>query len=210
MYHKPKKPIARTAIKKLSVGGYVSKSKTLIGDNSYVIPKKNPAKKKPTMRDVNRKLKDGSKLTKKDLKIQYDNQKDKAWSAFSYYIRIRDSLATTGTTEYCVCITCEVRGDLNPKPFANIQAGHAVGGRRNAVLFHEEIVNGQCNYCNGQSNGCLAGDYGNYAIALIKRYGIEHTEELQRLKFAFKDYSYEDLVEIQRLYEEKTKLLIGE
>jgi hypothetical protein len=201
MYHKPKKPIARTAIKQKPLGGSPQSGLKNI--------KKKPTKKKPTMRDINRKLKDGSKLTKKDLKIQYDSQKEKAWKAFSYYVRIRDSLATTGSTDYCVCITCEVRGDTAPKPFASIQAGHAVGGRRNAVLFHEEIVNGQCNYCNGQSNGCLAGDYGNYAIALIKRYGIEYTEELQRLKFAYKDYSYTDLVEIQWLYEEKTKLLIG-
>jgi hypothetical protein len=180
-----KKPIKRTAIK----------------------PK--ATKKKPTMRDVNRKLKEALRLTKQDLKVQYDDQKDKAWKAFSLYIRTRDSLATTGTTEYCVCITCEVRGDAVPKPFSSIQAGHAVGGRRNAVLFHEEIVNGQCNYCNGQSRGCLAGDYGNYAIALIKRYGIEHTEELQRLKYAYKDYSYKDLLDIEHGYKEKVSTLIG-
>lgn len=186
MYHKPKKPLKRTAIKKTS------------------------PKRKPTMRDVNKKLKDGGKLTKRELKIQYDKQKEKAWKAFSYFIRIRDSLATTGTIEWCVCITCNVRGDSEPKPFGHIQAGHGVGGRRNAVLFHEEIVNGQCDHCNSNgARGGLAGDYGNYAIALIKRYGLEHTEALQRLKTAHKDYSYQDLVDIEEEYKNKVKELLN-
>lgn len=160
------------------------------------------------MRDVNKKLKLGGTLTKRELKVQYDKQKERAWKAFSYFIRIRDSLATTGTTEFCVCITCNVRGDSTPKPFSRIQAGHGVGGRRNAVLFHEQIVNGQCDHCNSKvSRGGLGGDYGNYAIALIKMYGLEHTEALQRLKTAHKDYSYQDLVDIEKEYINKVNKL---
>jgi len=136
--------------------------------------------------------------------------KDKAWAAFSMYIRIRDSLATTGTTDFCVCITCAVRGHTKPKEFRHIQAGHAVGGRGNAVLFHEEITNGQCDYCNKQGKFGLSGDYGNYAIALIKRYGLEHTEELLRLKGKDKQYKIHDFIEIAAKYKQMTIDLIAQ
>lgn len=163
MFHKPKKPIARSAIK----------------------PKPVEAAKK------------------RKKKTPHASAKDKAWAAFSMYIRVRDSLATTGTTEYCVCITCAVRGDTAPKEFKHIQAGHAVGGRGNAVLFHEEITNGQCDYCNAQGRFGLSGDYGNYAIALIKRHGIEHTEALLRLKGVQKQYKTHDFIELEALYKQK-------
>ena len=70
--------------------------------------------------------------------------KKDAWTAFATYIRLRDCLKTTGTTTSCVCVTCAQRGDVAPKECKHIQAGHAVGGRGNAVLFNEEITNGQC------------------------------------------------------------------
>lgn len=150
-------------------------------------------------------------FVKKPRKKRSDRAKakDNAWTAFSMYIRIRDSLATTGTTDYCVCITCNERGDSEPKEFKHIQAGHAVGGRGNAVLFHEEITNGQCDYCNGQGKFGLSGDYGNYALALIKRYGLEHTQALQRLKGTTKIYKTHDFIEIEQRYKEKTRALLA-
>jgi len=63
--------------------------------------------------------------------------KKRAWKMFSTYIRTRDSLKTTGSTDKCVCITCNKR-----KEFRRIQAGHAIGGRNNSILFDEELVNG--------------------------------------------------------------------
>lgn len=129
--------------------------------------------------------------------------KDKAWKAFSDWVRARDCLATTGTLEYCICITCNERGDSSWKPYRLIQAGHAVGGRGNAVLFHEDIVWGQCNKCNRQGYGGLNGDYGNFARALIKKFGVEHVEELQRLKGTFKKYTAQDFIEIEKKYKEK-------
>lgn len=134
--------------------------------------------------------------------------KDKAWKAFSYYIRIRDSLATTGTTEYCICVTCNERGDPSYKEFAHIQAGHAVGGRGNAVLFHEEIVNGQCDYCNTKPPFGLGGDYGNYAIFLVKKHGLEYAQQLQRLRHDTKVYKIHDFIELEQLYKEKVDLLL--
>lgn len=136
--------------------------------------------------------------------IKRSKAKDRAWKAFSDYIRLRDCLATTGTREYGICITCSERGDSSWKPYKDLQAGHAVGGRGNAVLFHEQLVSIQCGYCNRKPPMGLGGDYGNYAIALIKRYGLEQVEEWQKLRHDTSvKYSIADLLEIEQKYKEK-------
>lgn len=73
---------------------------------------------------------------KKKTKTYY---KDKAWKAFSTYIRTRDSIKTTGGVDFCRCITCKKIYE-----YKQTQAGHFVPGRSNSVLFKEDIVNGQC------------------------------------------------------------------
>lgn len=135
--------------------------------------------------------------------------KKRAWKAFSDFIRTRDSLATTGTIEYCICITCNERGDSSWKPYKKIQAGHAVGGRSNIILFHEEIVNGQCDYCNQKPPKGLGGDYGNYAIALIKRHGLEYVQALQRLKGQTLKYNSSDFMAIEAKYKLKLAELLN-
>lgn len=136
--------------------------------------------------------------------------KDKAVAAFQYYIRIRDSIATTGTTKYCICVTCCERGNSEWKEFRHIQAGHGVGGRGNAVLFNEEVTNGQCDYCNLKPPRGLGGDYGNYALFFVKKYGLEHAEEIQRLRHKTDVvYKLHDFVEIERIYKEKVGILLG-
>ena len=184
VYHN-RKPIKRTAIKKPDYVKFLLEASDEM-NKRMGLPQPKPRKKRS----------DRAKA------------KDKAWDAFSMYIRTRDSIATTGTTDACICITCNERGDSEPKDFKHIQAGHAVGGRGNAVLFHEEITNGQCSYCNGQGKTGLSGDYGNYALALIKRYGLEHTQELLRLKGTTKVYKTHDFVEIEQRYKEKLKELL--
>lgn len=74
--------------------------------------------------------------------------KDTAWKWFSLYIRLRDCLATTGSAERCVCVTCN-----RNVPYSKIQAGHAIPGRHNAVLLDEDIVYGQCVDCNEGGSG---------------------------------------------------------
>lgn len=163
--------------------------------------------RKPLQRTVIKKT--VSKSTK-IKKLTRAKAKENAWNAFSKYIRHRDSLATTGTIEYCICITCNERGDSSWKPYKSIQAGHAIGGRGNAVLFHEEIVWGQCGYCNQKPPYGLGGDYGNYAIALIKKYGLEHVETLQSLKGTELKYTLNDFIEIEQRYKEKLAILLSE
>lgn len=144
----------------------------------------------------------------KRSKSTYKSAKDKAWKAFAYYIRLRDSVNTTGSITHCICITCEQRGDSSYKTFSHIQAGHAVGGRGNAVLFNEDIVNGQCDYCNRKPPMGLGGDYGNYSIALIKRHGIEYVEELQSMKNLTVKYKVSDLKSIESKYKQKVKEIL--
>ena len=152
----------------------------------------------------------GASKVKKVKTTPRSKAKDKAWKAFSDYIRLRDSLLTTGTPDNCICVTCSVRGDTSWKPYKAIQAGHAVGGRGNAVLFHEELANGQCGYCNRKPPMGLGGDYGNYAIFLIEKYGIEHTRELQKLRHSTDvKYKTHDFIEIEQRYKQKRADLIA-
>lgn len=95
------------------------------------------------------------------------NWKKRAWSEFSRYIRLRDALETTGGRDYFVCCTCNKR-----LPIAMAQAGHAIGGRGNSILLHEELVNAQCSGCN------MTGNYAAYSLFMIKHYGLERWEEL--------------------------------
>lgn len=145
---------------------------------------------------------------KKKSKTTRAKAKDKAWKAFSLFIRTRDSLATTGTLTHCVCVTCNQRGHAEPKEYRQIQAGHAVGGRGNAILFHEEIVNGQCNFCNLKPPFGLGGDYGNYALFLVQKYGLAHAVALQNLKGTDKVYKTHDFIEIEQIYKDKTEELL--
>ena len=137
--------------------------------------------------------------------VKRSKAKERAWKAFSDYIRLSGCLQTTGTREYGICITCSERGDPSWKPYKDLQAGHAVGGRGNAVLFHEQLVNAQCGYCNRKPPMGLGGDYGNYTIALIKRYGLEQVEEWQKLRHDTSvKYSIADLLEIEKKYKERS------
>lgn len=164
--------------------------------------RKSPIKRAP-VRAKPKKVTIPTKQAKK-AKTPRQAAKDRAWKAFSDYIRIRDSLATTGTLDSCVCVTCAVRGDTRPKPYKTIQAGHAVGGRGNAVLFHEDLVNGQCGYCNRKPPMGLGGDYGNYAIHLIQQYGMEKAMQLQQLRHNNKvKYKPHDFIEIEQKYKQK-------
>lgn len=169
------------------------------------------APRKPIKRSVtasnNKKAKSSTKTKAKPKtrsKSDRAKAKEKAWKAFSDYIRMRDCLATTGTTTHCICVTCSVRGDYSWKEYKQIQAGHAVGGRGNAVLFNEKIVNGQCGYCNRKPPMGLGGDYGNYAIWLAERYGLEEAKSLQMLRHNTSVvYKIHNFIEVEKEYKEK-------
>src|SRR5690348_2406650 len=64
--------------------------------------------------------------------------KKQAWCLLSQIVR-RSRL---NIYDQAYCYTCE-----EWKPWQELQAGHAIGGRHNAVLFDEEILRPQCMAC---------------------------------------------------------------
>ncbi len=134
------------------------------------------------------------KLKAKRVKKQnsLSKTKDLAWKSFATYIRTRDSLKTTGTTEQCVCITCGKIVD-----YKSIQAGHFVGGRGSAVLFDEELVNGQCMRCNIM----LKGNYDSYNLVMLEKYGGKKVVEMLKRKQHVVQYRQEDYIKIIKKYD---------
>ena len=168
---RPKKPIARTAIKK-----------------------------KPFRASTRNGLKSAKKKSKK---TDRQKAKEKAWEAFSVFIRTRDCIRFTGDPTQGKCVTCKAL-----KPFKELQAGHFVGGRGNAVLFNEQIVYSQCGYCNQKPPMGLGGNYAAYTLWMMDEgYDREQIEELLNLRHQTKVYKIHDFIELKELYEEKTKRL---
>ena len=123
----------------------------------------------------------------KRKKTEYQRTKDKARKAFSWYIRLRDAVLTTGTTEAAVCCTCG-----KAFPVKDLQAGHFISGRTNGILFDERGVHAQCCGCNLYGRGRVV-EYRDY---MLKRYGQDVIDDLyirawESLKF--------DLDVLQRL-----------
>lgn len=128
--------------------------------------------------------------------------KEKAWNAFSAYIRTRDCLRFTGNPNEGMCITCN-----NFKPYKELQAGHFIGGRGNMVLFDERIVYSQCGHCNGKPPIGLGGNYVEYTFFMIDEWGTAQTQEFTKLRHQTKKYTIQDFIEIERIYKEKLKEL---
>lgn len=70
--------------------------------------------------------------------------KKRVWREFSIFIRTRGADADGINS----CFTCDER-----KHWKELEAGHLVPGRNNAVLFSEIGVNSQCRRCNGHFRG---------------------------------------------------------
>lgn len=71
---------------------------------------------------------------------------------------------------FCECYTCGVR-----KYWKELQAGHGIAGRGNAILFDKRIVRPQCYSCN-------IGKHGNYQVfipKLIKEISQELYEKIE-------------------------------
>jgi len=129
-----------------------------------------------------------------------DKAKARAWRMFSDYIRLRDCLFTTGTSYECACVTCGRR-----KPYAEIDAGHFIPGRRNAVLFCDFGTNGQCRHCNRY----LDGDYAKYKSVMVSRHGAERIENYEILAKVPKYMSETDFNNVHNYYKAELAKLRG-
>lgn len=133
-------------------------------------------------------------------KVTKTGVKKKAWVAFSKYIRVRDCIKTTGFPDKGQCVTC---GRFFP--FSELQAGHAIGGRNNSILFDEELVNAQCRGCNSYGNG----KYAEYSVWFIEKYGLKRWEEKVKRSEEIVKYSLEDYEDIFKKYTKKLECLLN-
>jgi len=117
--------------------------------------------------------------------------KDRAWRAFSKYIRLRDCLKTTGTLTQGKCITC---GKLLSIGFCD--AGHFVSRKYNSTLFNEKNCHVQCRYCNRFLNGNLL----EYRRQIVKLYGEGADIELENKAIEIKKFTPQDLTELEKYY----------
>jgi hypothetical protein len=116
--------------------------------------------------------------------------KNKCWKLFSEYIRRRNA-DEGGTTR---CVTCGTA-----VYWKECDAGHFIGGRTNAVLFHEEIVHPQCKVCNIWKRG----NYQAYTLYMLDKYGREKVDEFLQLKHQVRKYTTSELEEMIGKYKQK-------
>ena len=132
------------------------------------------------------------KLPKKIKKVTYKQAKAKAWKAFSEYIRRKDADANG----FVKCYTCNNRAF-----WKEMQAGHGIGGRSNAVFFLEAIVKPQCKGCNIFKRG----NYTVFTKNLIKEIGLDEYEEIEAVAKEIVKYTISDLLELERWYSSQIK-----
>lgn len=125
--------------------------------------------------------------------------KERAWKEFSRYIRLRDCIATTGTTEYGTCVACQKR-----YAFKELQAGHWIPGRTGSVLFNEDLVHAQCMRCNVWLHGNLSA----YAMYMYSKYTKKQMAEFELLRAQVLPLKKHDYIEIAEKYKYKADRLL--
>ena len=100
----------------------------------------------------------------------------------------------------CPCITC---GKLTH--YSDLQAGHFLSGRGNAILFDEESVFAQCQQCNIFKHG----NPDAYWPAMLKRYGQDKCMELVNRKHEIRQLKAQDYIDLYEKYYNKVKDLGG-
>jgi hypothetical protein len=133
------------------------------------------------------------KKEKKPQKLKY--YKDRAWKAFSEYIRRRDS-----NNGFCKCVTCEMIDE-----WRYLQAGHFVAGRNNSILFLEDNCHAQCVGCN--FFGKNSRSYGKYYEFMKAHYGAQRIDEIILLSNRIVQFDQSDYERIEAEYKFKIKEL---
>ena len=116
--------------------------------------------------------------------------KKEVWALFSKYIRQKYA----DDNGYAQCYTC---GDI--RPWKELQCGHLMDGRTNAILFEERAVRPQCYQCNCLKSGLKE----VYIPRYIDEEGRDTYDELMKLKHTTVKYSRADLEELKALYKSK-------
>ena len=120
--------------------------------------------------------------------------KAKCWKIFSQYIRRKD--ADAGGT--VACYTC---GSL--MFWKQADAGHALPGRHNAVLFDEDIVKPQCKVCNIWKRG----NYPVFTVKLIREHGLPWFDAKLEGSRQVVKFTRSDIEDLIALYKAKLEML---
>lgn len=135
----------------------------------------------------------------KRVKSELVKAKERAQRTFNEWVRLTDSTETTGSPWSCICCTCgkEVPND------GSLHASHYLLDSKNgnSTSFDRVNVNSSCKSCNRY----LHGNLGNYALFIIKKYGQEEMDRLQRLKLQTKKWTITELEDIYLDYKNRIK-----
>ena len=120
--------------------------------------------------------------------------KAKAWALLSQIVRLQ------AADEYgwVKCVSC---GEL--KFWRDLQAGHWVDGRNNAVLFERDGVHPQCSKCNVTLNGNKV----EYTKYMESKYSAERLEELRLLRHKNLSWTRDELEDRIDAYKHELKRL---
>jgi len=116
----------------------------------------------------------------------------------SKYVRLRDCLRTTGTLDYCNCITCSRL--LHRK---EAHAGHFIGRGHSATFFDETNIHAQCPQCNIYRGGEIL----KYRREIIRLYGEGYDVKLEEKAMETKKFTIPELEGMKREYQKKIKEL---
>ena len=136
------------------------------------------------------------KAVKKVKVLTLSKAKDRAWKAFSRFIRLRDCWIDTKSLE-CHCVTC---GRLY-KFGSTLHAGHFQPGRHANLLFDEEQVHAQCQICNRWRKGM----WPEYYEYMVKRYGLERVQKMIASRNKIIQYKVADYLFIEEEYKNRSK-----
>jgi hypothetical protein len=120
--------------------------------------------------------------------------KKEAWKLFSEYVRRKYADAEG----YAYCFTSGVRAH-----WKELQCGHAIGGRHNAVLFDEDI----CRPQSVRDNVFLRGNYPVFTTKLIKENGMDWWEEKLAGARQVVKFTRADLEDLIAAYKAKLEML---
>ena len=133
-------------------------------------------------------------LKPKSKKMTISRLREKVWTVFSKYTRLKDAVGG-----YVKCITCGKL--LQAVGKAECEAGHYEHGKNKEHYFNEDNVHPQCTRCNRY----LSGNLRHYTLFMLDEYGQDTINRLMNSKKVI--WKREELERIYKEYTEKLNSL---
>jgi hypothetical protein len=104
---------------------------------------------------------------KKPKKKPLAKLKADLWRLFSIHLRV----SYADKNGFSTCYTCGIK-----KHYRELQCGHGISGRGNAILFDKRICRPQCPQCNIFKHG----NYQVFVPKLCKEIGVDLYQEIEK------------------------------